>query len=108
MAILPKLTGVMASARDLKRHMDLRSLATAIQAYSNANGSLPLRKTEDTSHIKDQYSIYFGSASELAEALWPYLSEIPRDPQRTTTIKIHAWHHFTPTSWSVRWRGAFW
>lgn len=40
--LLPKLTGYMERTRDLKRVMDLRSIATAIESYRNQHGEFPL------------------------------------------------------------------
>ena len=40
-AILPKLTGYMARTRDLKRQVDLRNIATAIELYKSNKGKWP-------------------------------------------------------------------
>lgn len=46
-ALLPKLTGYLERTRDLKRQVDLRNIAMAIESYSNAHGELPLRKMNE-------------------------------------------------------------
>ena len=40
-AILPRLTGYMARTRDLKRQVDLRNVAAAIELYKSNKGKWP-------------------------------------------------------------------
>lgn len=82
-AILPKITGYMAKTRDLKRHMDLRSIATAVEVYKNSKWSFPLLE------CKNSFCWFRGSASMLQNKLKDYLPEIPKDPQKNNMIEIH-------------------
>lgn len=87
-AILPKLTGYLSRTRDLKRQADLRNIASAIELYKNANQEFP-------KICKDFKGCFcsFGGANLIQNALSPYLSSIPSDPQKPDLKNVFIKEH---------------
>lgn len=78
-AILPRLQGVQAAARDTARETALRDVAMALEMYAGATGNFP--ETTDN------------KVSSLSGALVierEYLKEMPRDPKRNSAFKLGA------------------
>lgn len=74
-AILPRLQGVQAAARDTARETALRDVAMALEMYAGATGNFP--ETTDN------------KVSSLSGALVierEYLKEMPRDPKRNSAF----------------------
>lgn len=70
----------------MKRQIDLRVLASAIQRYKDEHGEFP-------SFIGDNsaYSFSHGSVSRLQPVLLPYIKEIPSDPNKHFSVYgLHA------------------
>lgn len=93
-AILPKLTGYLAKTKDIKRQMDLRNIAAAIESYKWSKGELPKRKNN---HVQDR-EFWFGSVDriDMSEEL---LNNIPHDPQKAM-IKVHNFPYTDPKNGS--------
>ena len=71
-ALIPRLTGMPARARDAGRKADLNQLGTAITAYFTDFGSYPSSGAQNV--------------SSLSTSLSPYLSSIPSDPLANRTF----------------------
>ncbi len=82
-AILPKIMGIQARARDTKRITDLRNVAMAIETYKMDYGEYP----ERTEVLSDDFWKYAGSVWWLKNTLSDYLKEIPKDPQKNANIR---------------------
>lgn len=67
-ALIPRLTGGPARARDAQRVSDLQQIATALEFYASDNGGYPIS------------SACFGTGAGLVN-LSSYLSIVPTDPQ---------------------------
>ncbi len=87
-AILPKIMGIQARARDTKRQADLRNIAMAITTYKMDYGEYPL--TEELEHWASKY---VASASDLYDQLNLYIKKIPKDPQKNNFVNIHTKEH---------------
>ena len=77
-AILPRLHGVQAAARDTARETALRDVAMALEMYAGATGKYP----ELTGSFK---------VADLKEALVTereYLKEMPLDPKKNSTFQF--------------------
>ena len=77
-AILPRLQGVQAAARDTARETALRDVAMALEMYAGATGKYP----ELTGSLK---------VADLKEALVierEYLKEMPLDPKKNSTFQF--------------------
>lgn len=77
-AILPRLQGVQAAARDTARETALRDVAMALEMYAGATGKYP----ELTGSLK---------VADLKQALVTereYLKEMPLDPKKNSTFKF--------------------
>lgn len=77
-AILPRLQGVQAAARDTARETALRDVAMALEMYAGATGKYP----ELTGSLK---------VADLKQALVierEYLKEMPLDPKKNSTFKF--------------------
>ena len=77
-AILPRLQGVQAAARDTARETALRDVAMALEMYAGATGKYP----ELTGSLK---------VADLKEALVTereYLKEMPLDPKKNSTFQF--------------------
>lgn len=72
-ALIPRLTGMQARARDAGRKADLNQLGTAITAYFTDFGSYPATGAQNV--------------SDLSSSLSPYLSSIPTDPLGNRTFE---------------------
>ena len=80
-ALIPRLNGMQARARDTARKSDLSQVGTALAIYNADNGSFP---------------VSWGSIDDVLSALAPsYLKEIPNDPQVT---RIFTWISVDGTS----------
>lgn len=105
-AILPRITGAMSRARDIKRQVDLRNIAAAITVYWEKYWTLPQRHlTQDSQLLIAQQGNppsweggvgwvfsamnYYGSVDGLSKTLWGYISSIPDDPLKTSRVNIH-------------------
>lgn len=78
-AILPRLQGVQAAARDTARETALRDVAMALEMYAGATGKYP-ELTGDSKKVAD-----------LKEALVTereYLKEMPLDPKKNSTFQF--------------------
>lgn len=78
-AILPRLQGVQAAARDTARETALRDVAMALEMYAGATGKYP----ELTGGSK--------KVADLKEALVTereYLKEMPLDPKKNSTFQF--------------------
>lgn len=71
-ALIPRLQGMQARARDTARKADLSQIGTALAAYSADNGRFP-----DTA---------WAISWALADALSPYLQSIPSDPDSSRSF----------------------
>ena len=81
-ALLPKLTGAQARARDTARQVSLSQISTALKMYFNDKWKYPdWQCTTDLT----------GS-----DKLWPYMPEIPKDPQNK---RIAYWTKSTGCKW---------
>lgn len=97
-AILPRINGYLAGARDFKRQLDLRNVATAVSLYKENKGSYPIRDWKDGRSnpflTEKSWGTLFWSykwrQTTFAELLSEYLSPIPQDPQKDNMIAIHA------------------
>lgn len=106
-AILPRITGYLAKTRDMKRQLDLRTIATAVQMYKDQKRELPKRvpKPEDLQKYSQNRwrddLFFYGYASALQEPLAWYLSSIPKDPNSSNELKTHAnYYHIKNNSTS--------
>ena len=84
-AIIPRMTGYMERTRDLKRKLDLQQIATAMQLYYDQHGTWPQKNKEYQEKMRKKHSWRTGynhmwSVSQISDALSPYLSSIPKDP----------------------------
>ncbi len=74
-ALIPRLLGAPARARDVQRRADLQSLATALASYADdAGGAYP--------HLSTLCPSTFVTGGQLD----PYLTSVPRDP-----LDAHGW-----------------
>ena len=77
-AILPRLQGVQAAARDTARETALRDVAMAIEMYAGATGKYPATGTNLTvAHL---------SGALVTER--EYLKEMPLDPKKSSAFKF--------------------
>lgn len=77
-AILPRLQGVQAAARDTARETALRDVAMAIEMYAGATGKYPSTGTNLTvAHL---------SGALVTER--EYLKEMPLDPKKNSSFKF--------------------
>lgn len=90
-ALIPRLTGYMARARDLKRKMDLQNIATAIEAYRNDTWKLPTRWGKGwTEHTWGTFqSSPIAPCETFESALNTYVTSIPKDPQSNSIVRLH-------------------
>jgi general secretion pathway protein G len=65
-ALLPKITGAQAKARDTARQTSLSQISTALTMYFNDNGEYP----DGTC-----------TSALTGSNMKPYLREVPKDPQ---------------------------
>lgn len=69
-ALIPRLTGGPARARDAQRQADLQQIATALEFLYNDKGGYPF---------------YAGCVSSMATDLASYLTTLPADPNTSAT-----------------------
>ncbi len=86
-AILPKIMEIQARARDTKRITDLKNVAMAVQSYKMDNGEYP--KLDDCWWEFCWFCTMFWDVKRLKGSLSDYIKQIPQDPQKNNTIKIH-------------------
>ncbi|PID34864.1 MAG: hypothetical protein CR971_01050 [candidate division SR1 bacterium] len=86
-AIVPKITGVLARARDTQRVADLRNVAMAVENYKMDYGEYP--KLDDCGWTSCGFCTVFGDVKRLQGSVSNYLSQIPSDPQKNSFVKIH-------------------
>ena len=81
-ALLPRLQGAQASARDTARKSDLSQLGSALVSYVNNRGDLPLGTGTQTADKK------MIPASEIGQDLRDVvdLSSLPLDPNKANTF----------------------
>lgn len=77
-AILPRLNGVQASARDTSREAALRDIAMALEMYGTSVGKFPEVNTELST--KDL-------GTQLVQER-DYLKVLPKDPRQNTTFSF--------------------
>ena len=82
-AILPRLQGAQASARDTARKSDLSQLGTALVSYVNNRGELPL----GAGTTKADTKMIPGSEIEKSLKDVVDLSSLPVDPNKGNTFK---------------------
>lgn len=89
-AILPRLTWYLAKTRDLKRQMDLRTIATAVESYKNQHGEFPVmgKNSKHTRINGSAFRPYLGSTKYLKDTLKNYIKEIPTDPQKNNNLEL--------------------
>lgn len=89
-AILPKITGYMARTRDLKRQMDLKAIATAVEAYKNQHWKFPTmdKNTKYPTLHLNPLQPYVWATKRLKGSLQDYLKEIPQDPQKNNNLDL--------------------
>lgn len=102
-ALFPKITGYMERTRDLKRQTDLRNIAVALEMYRDHYGEFPLRKGDHRMNYDD---LFWGASSILGISP-EYLTQIPKDPKKSTMIKIHN-SPYEGGLWTEVWRGKNW
>ncbi len=78
-AILPRLQGVQAAARDTARETALRDVAMALEMYAGATGNFPLTTDNKVSSL---------SGTLVVER--EYLKEMPKDPKRNSAFQLGA------------------
>ncbi len=76
-AILPRLQGVQAAARDTARETALRDVAMALEMYAGATGNFPTATGNKVSSL---------SGALVVER--EYLKEMPKDPKRNSAFKL--------------------
>ncbi len=76
-AILPRLQGVQAAARDTARETALRDVAMALEMYAGATGNFPPTTDNKVSSL---------SGTLVVER--EYLKEMPKDPKRNSAFQI--------------------
>ena len=96
-ALIPRLTGIQARARDTARTADLRNTSTALEVYHLDNGSYPPAQFTILSQlipsplsllIPKTYAVVAiptpkgSSLDTIASSLSTYMTEIPQDPFR--------------------------
>lgn len=90
-AILPRITGHLAKTRDVKRQLDLRNIAAAIELYRDAKWTFPTRGWRAWPHHTrgtfqaSSFPPCFTFEREMKE----YLSSMPQDPSRSSLVKLH-------------------
>ncbi len=85
-ALLPRLMKYMERTRDMKRQVDLRNIAVAIDAYRNEYGNFPL--VERVNRELEDWRALMGPVSNFAPELLNYLSAIPQDPLKNAQISF--------------------
>lgn len=78
-AILPRLQGVQAAARDTARETALRDVAMALEMYAGATGNFPTATGNKVSSL---------SGALVVER--EYLKEMPKDPKRNSAFTLGA------------------
>ncbi len=76
-AILPRLQGVQAAARDTARETALRDVAMALEMYAGATGNFPPTTDNKVSSL---------SGTLVVER--EYLKEMPKDPKRNSAFQL--------------------
>ncbi len=89
-AIVPKITGVLARARDTQRVADLRNIALAIESYRADYWEFPKRNETYPKHWDAWY--HAGSVWWLSDTLWDYITDLPKDPKKSASIKGMYYH----------------
>ena len=111
-AILPRLTGYMARTRDLKRQVDLRNVAAAIEMYKGDKWELPLgtplKEVIDASKNLGTICYWRADTQNLSPvtrllSLKDYIKELPSDPNNQQ-VGVH--EAFNGQNWprGVRWK----
>lgn len=107
-AILPKISNHMAKVRDLKRKQDLQNIAAALMQYKAAHGEFPKKNKSVTEEMRKKHPQrwwkkperrdYAGSVNQFSEALIPYLTEIPKDPDKNSHMNLSrsCWESYYP------------
>ena len=81
-ALIPRLVGIQARARDTARMMDMRSINTALSLYQTDNGSYPIGSWYSLN--TNEYITSTGRERKdiLNTQLQPYLNSLPEDPEK--------------------------
>lgn len=83
-ALIPRLTGGPARARDAQRKSDLQQIATALEFYASDNGGYP----QVTGATGGAYCASLAFASTGGFPLTSYLTTIPSDPSSSSTAAV--------------------
>ena len=88
-ALIPRLTGIQARARDTARTADMRNTSTALEVYKLDHGSYPAMvyawQTSSPSLLSFVVPSAFAqtagsSLDSLSGFLSPYMNNLPQDP----------------------------
>lgn len=81
-AILPRLNGVQAAARDTARETALRDIAMALEMYANSTGKFP--KADETTIVP----MGTEALNDTLVKERDYLKVLPTEPRKNTSFKM--------------------
>lgn len=81
-ALVPRIVGGSAAARDSRRQTDLQTLSTGLSYYLSENGDFEDVGGAGATSAGDTYC---SDDSDISDALSLYIGAIPTDPQSTQT-----------------------
>lgn len=85
-ALLPRLMKYMEKTRDIRRQVDLRNIAVAIDTYRNQYGNFPL--IERVNRESEDWWALMGPVKNFAPELSEYLSSLPEDPLKNAQVSF--------------------
>ncbi len=85
-ALFPRIMKYMERTRDIRRQLDLRNLAVAIESYKNGHRNFPL--VERINRELEDWGSLMGPVTNFMPELSEYIASIPKDPLKNTQISF--------------------
>ena len=85
-ALFPRIMKYMERTRDIRRQLDLRNLAVAIESYKNGHRNFPL--VERINRELEDWGSLMGPVTNFMPELSEYISSIPSDPLKNSQVSF--------------------
>lgn len=85
-ALFPRIMKYMERTRDIRRQLDLRNLAVAIESYKNGHRNFPL--VERVNRELENWGTLMGPVTNFIPELSEYISSIPSDPLKNSQVSF--------------------
>ena len=85
-ALFPRIMKYMERTRDIRRQLDLRNLAVAIESYKNGHRNFPL--VERVNRELENWGTLMGPVTNFIPELSEYISSIPSDSLKNSQVSF--------------------